>query len=96
MPLYTVRLHRSVRRFLRSHPDLEAKWDGIVTQIQSSPRIGSHIDHLKGIWLCSYRWDEGAYRIKYEVIDADSEIHFYDANNRGDVYRGRGGARRRR
>ena len=96
MPEYSVTVHRAVRRFLRNHPDLEHKWDEIVHQIQTSPRQGPHIDHLKGIWFCSYRWDEGAYRIKYEVLDAESVVHFYDANNRGDVYRGRGGANRRR
>ena len=85
-----------VRRFLRVHPDLEIKWGGIVGQIQRSPRIGPHIDHLKGPWFCSYRWDEGSYRIKYDVDDEGEEIHFYDANSRGDVYKGRGGASRRR
>lgn len=96
MPDYEITVHRTVRRFLRNHRDLGNKWDDIVRQILLSPRQGSHIDHLKGIWFCSYRWDEGSYRIKYEVLDADSEIHFYDANNRGDVYRGGGGANRRR
>ena len=72
------------------------KWEGILNQIQSRPRLGSHIDHLKGNWNCSYRWDEGSYRIKYEVLDSESEIHFYDANNRGDAYkRLRGTARGR-
>ena len=96
MPNYQIAVHRAVRRFLRNHPDLDGKWQEIVEQVTSNPRQGPHIDHLKGIWFCSYRWDEGAYRIKYEVIEAESEIHFYDANNRGDVYRGRGGAGRRR
>ena len=96
MPFDNIRLHRSVRKFLRNHPDLADKWEEIVQRIQADPRRGSHIDHLKGPWLCSYRWDEGSYRIKYEVLDNNSELHFYDANNRGDVYRGRGGANRRR
>lgn len=96
MPNYEITVHRAVRRFLRNHPDLDRKWDEIVGLISSGPRQGPHIDHLKGIWFCSYRWDEGSYRIKYEVLDAESEIHFYDANNRGDVYRGGGGAGRRR
>ena len=100
---YRVTLHRSVRRFLRSHPDLQEKWDEIVNQIRSNPRAGRHIDHLKGPWNCSYRWDEGSYRIKYEVLDSEAELHFYDANNRvydannrGDAYSGRRGAGRRR
>ena len=91
-----MRIHRSVSRFLRAHPDLNRKWDEILSQIQSSPRLGPHIDHLKGPWHCSYRWDEGSYRIKYDVEDSDAEIHFYDANSRGDVYKGRRGAGRRR
>ena len=94
MPDYAIRLHRSVRKFLRAHPDLESKWDGIVAQIMRNPRLGRHIDHLKSPWFCSYRWDEGSYRIKYDV--GDGEIHFYDANSRGDVYKGRSGAGRRR
>ena len=96
MLTYQVRLHRSVRKFLRTHPDLEDKWDDIVGHIQRSPRIGGHIDHLKSPWFCSYRWDEGSYRIKYDVHDDEEEIHFYDANSRGDVYKGRRGADRRR
>lgn len=95
MPVYKVSLHRAVRKFLRSHPDLSERWEGIVSQIQTSPRVGSHIDHLKGVWLCSYRWDEGSYRVKYEVDDQNVELYFYDANNRGDVYKGRRGAGRR-
>ena len=78
------------------HPDLHDRWEVILSQIRSHPRLGPRIDHLKGELHCSYRWKEGNYRIKYEVLDAESEIHFYDANNRGDVYRGRGGAGRRR
>ena len=89
-------LHRAVRKFLRTHPDLDDKWYEIVDQIRQSPRLGAHIDHLKAPWLCSYRWDEGSYRIKYDVDDKDEEIYFYDANSRGDVYKGRRGADRRR
>ena len=96
MSSYQVRIHRAVRRFLRSHRDLEDKWAEIVDQVLSSPRLGPHIDHLKSPWFCSYRWDEGSYRIKYDVHDDDNEIHFYDANSRGDVYKGRRGADRRR
>ena len=78
------------------HPDLGNRWDEIVAQILRSPRVGAHIDHLKAPWFCSYRWDEGSYRVKYDVNDDDEEIHFYDANNRGDVYKGRRSADRRR
>lgn len=95
MPIYKVSLHRAVRKFLRNHPDLAEKWEGIVSQIQTSPRTGAHIDHLKGEWLCSYRWDEGSYRVKYEVDDKNVELYFYDANNRGDAYKKRSGASRR-
>ena len=93
---YQVTLHRNVRKFLRTHPDLEGRWDGIVDQILESPRLGAHIDHLKAPWFCSYRWDEGSYRVKYDVYEDDREIYFYDANNRGDIYKGRRGANRRR
>ena len=93
---YDVEVHKSVRRFLNRHPDLKNKWDGIVEQIKSNPRLGQHIDHLKGGWLCSYRWDEGTYRIKYEVRDVQSQLHFYDANTRGDAYKKSGGTRRLR
>ena len=95
-PEYNVSLHNSVRRFLRRHSDLNRKWDGIVERIKQSPKLGSHIDHLKGDWFCSYRWDEGSYRIKYDVHEEEEEIFFYDANNRGDAYKRRRGAARRR
>ena len=88
-PAYAIDVHRSVVRFLNRHPDLKGKWDGIVAQITTSPRLGRHIDHLKGEWNCSYRWDEGTYRIKYQVIDDNAEIHIYDANTRGDAYKRR-------
>ena len=88
---YHVSAHREVSRFLRTHPDLGERWEEIVAQIRLSPRFGPHIDHLKGLWLCSFRWDKGSYRIKYDVDDKEREIYFYGANNRGDAYRGRGG-----
>ena len=67
-----------------------------MTAVMQSPHRGPRIDHLKGAWFCNYRWREGIYRFKYEVLD-DVEIHFYDANTRGDAYkRGRGTGRRRR
>ena len=96
IPDYRITIHRAVRKFLRTHPDLADKWDSIVSQIQASPRMGTHIDHLKAPWFCSHRWDEGTYRIKFDIIEDDREIYFYDANNRGDVYKGRRGADRRR
>ena len=94
--IYDSEIHREVRKFLRKHKDLEARWPEIEDWVCRSPRRGPRIDHLKGVWLCSYRWDHGSYRIKYEVLDDDLLIHFYDANNRGDVYKGRRGAGRRR
>ena len=93
---FQVTVHRAVNRFLNKHPDLKGKWDGIVAQVKQIPRLGRHIDHLKGAWFCSYRWDEGNYHIKYDVDDDRGSTHFYDADNRGDVYQGRGGARMRR
>ena len=95
-PLYEVDVHRMVTRFLRRHPDLRAKWETIVDQVRSNPRLGPHIDHLNGDWRCSYRWDEGTYRIKYEVLEENSEIHFYDANTRGDAYKRSGRTQRLR
>ena len=96
MPDDVVTVHRAVQRFLRSHPDLQSRWESIVDQIQQNPRTSRHIGHLKGQLFCSYRWDEGSYRIKYEVFDQDPGIYFYDANNRGDAYHGSGWAERRR
>jgi mRNA-degrading endonuclease RelE of RelBE toxin-antitoxin system len=93
---YNVNLHNAVRRFLRRHSDLNQKWDGIVDRIKQSPKLGPHIDHLKGDWFCSYRWDEGSYRIKYDVHEEDEVIFVYDANNRGDAYKRRQGSGRRR
>ena len=95
-PKYTVDLHRAVKRFLNKHPDLSDKWYQIVDHIQQNPRMGPHIDHLKGIWHCSYRWNEGSYRVKYDIDDGIGEIHVYDANNRGDIYKGERGVDRRR
>ena len=95
-PPYEVEVHRAVRRFLNRHPELKGKWDAIVAQVLDSPKLGSHVDHLEGEWHCSYRWNEGTYRIKYQVRDDHGEIYFYDANTRGDVYKRGGGARRLR
>jgi mRNA-degrading endonuclease RelE of RelBE toxin-antitoxin system len=88
-PAYEVGVNRNVTRFLRRHPDLRSKWDDIVNRVLSNPLHGPHIDHLRGDWNCSYRWDEGTYRIKYEVLAETGEIHFYDANTRGDAYKHR-------
>lgn len=95
MPNYRVTVHPEVKRYLRRHQGLKAKWNEIVVEILQSPERGPHIDHLKGDWHCSYRWKEGTYRIKYEVLEEFEEIHFYDAGTRGDIYkRGRGAGRR--
>ena len=94
-PPYEVDVHRAVQKFLNKHPELREKWDVIVAQVLDSPRFGTHIDHLKGGWMCSYRWNEGTYRIKYEVLDDRGKIHFYDANTRGDAYKRQTGANRR-
>ena len=93
---YAVNIHREVKKFLKTHPDLDQVWSQIENQILQSPRSGPNIDHLRGDWYCSYRWRSGPYRIKYEVHDIDAEIHFYDAGTRGDVYKGRRGTQRRR
>ena len=78
---YEVNVHRVVQKFLKQHPDLREKWESIVDQVRNNPRLGRHIDHLKGPLHCSYRWDEGTYRIKYEVLDDSGEIYFYDATH---------------
>ena len=44
---YEVETHKSVRRFLGKHPDLNSKWEEIVEQVKNNPRIGQHIDHLE-------------------------------------------------
>ncbi|GEM_PF-2212623 len=92
---YKADKHREVNKFLRKHPDLQSKWSTIQDVILRSPKLGPHIDHLKDPWHCSYRWDEGAYRIKYDVLDDVNVIHFYDAGLRGDVYKRQRGAQRR-
>ena len=84
---YEVELHRTVRRFLRSHRDLASDWDEIRRQISVSPRQGGRITHLKARWHCNYRWRQGTYRLLYEVIDDENVIHVFHANTRGDVYR---------
>ena len=92
---FQVERHRQVTKFLRKHLDLLAKWDDIVKSVCANPRFGPHRDHLKGAWNCSHRWDEGDYRIKYEIADGGNTIHFYDANTRGQAYRSGTGEKRR-
>lgn len=99
--LYTPKLHRQVRKFLSTHHEFAVLWEGttevpgIEVAICKSPKRGPRIDHLKGVWHCNYRWSQGDFRVKYEVLDKSRVVHFYDAVSRGDVYKGKRGATRR-
>ena len=97
-PPYVGEVHRTVRNFVRKHPYLAQKWPEIEQEICQNPRLSGRSDHLKGAWLCDYRWHEGDYRIKYEILEQQRVIHFYDATLRGQAYKGgsSGGRGRRR
>lgn len=85
-----------VRKFLRRHPALAQQWPHIESQVCENPTLSGHSDHLKGIWHCDYRWEEGSYRIKYEILEDRRVIHFYDASLRGQAYKGGSGRGRDR
>ena len=93
---YVITVHREVKKFLRNHDELRNHWAAIESTLVGNPRRGSNIDHLNTPWHCNYRLRQGNYRLKYEVLDNDREIHIYDASTRGQAYQGRRGSQNRR
>lgn len=84
---YHVALHQEVERFLQRHQELATKWPFIEKVISVSPTRGGKIVHLKAKWLCDYRWQQGRYRLLYEIIEDEHIVHVYEAGLRGDIYR---------
>ena len=89
---YRVEQHRRVKKFIRKHTDLNDRWPEIESVLADSPRGHQGDDtivHLKANLLCNYRWREGSYRLLFEVDDETKTVLIFDADSRGQVYRGR-------
>lgn len=83
---YNIEEHRAVRRFLKRHQDLADEIEDIRNQLSLRPYVGPRIDHLKARYQCSRRWRAGDYRLLYEILEAESIVHIFHADVRGDVY----------
>ena len=87
--MYKIILEKSVQKFLQKH-----KWEDLIEKFEKSITIlaldpfENNLDIKVLVWLPnSYRlriWD---YRFLYEVIDETLIISFFDAGNRGDIYK---------
>ena len=89
---YRVEQHKRVKKFIRKHTDLNDRWPEIESVLADSPRGYQGDDtivHLKANLLCNYRWREGSYRLLFEVDDETKTVLIFDADSRGQVYRGR-------
>ncbi|OGO47800.1 MAG: hypothetical protein A2W34_04255 [Chloroflexi bacterium RBG_16_64_32] len=89
---YRVEQHKRVKKFIRKHTDLNDRWPEIESVLAGSPRGHQGDDtivHLKANLLCNYRWREGSYRLLFEVDDETKTVLIFDADSRGQVYRGR-------
>ena len=83
---YAVETHRTVDRFLRRHAELNNRWESIRDSLETSPKRGGKIVHMKGVFQCNHRWMEGRYRFVYEVRDDQNLVYVFYANTRGDAY----------
>ncbi len=87
--MYKIILEKPVQKFLIKH-----KWDDVIEKFEKAITIlalepfENNLDIKVLVWLPnSYRlriWD---YRFLYEVIDETLIISFFDAGNRGDIYK---------
>lgn len=87
--MYKIILEKSVQKFLQKHKweDLIEKFAKAITILSLNP-YENNLDIKVLVWLPnSYRiriWD---YRFVYEIIDDNLIISFFEAGNRGDVYK---------
>jgi len=80
---------RRAKKFFRKHPELKARFGGIVEELKKDP-FQSHLElhalggKLKGIQAVSL---SDSYRITLTVMVTDKEIILLDIGSHDEVYR---------
>ena len=88
MLVWTARFTRSAERFVRRHPELRAKFAGILRDLTSDP-FQPHLKYhplggkLKGVQAVSITYD---YRITLTLEVSDKEIILLDIGSHDEVY----------
>jgi len=80
---------RRLRKFLKKHPDLRARFAQIVDDLREdpfAPHLGYHqlSGELEGIQAVRLTYD---YRITLTVVVTDKEITLLDIGSHDEVYR---------
>lgn len=87
--MYKIILEKPLQKFLIKH-----KWEDLIDKFERAIRILSldpyenNLDIKILVWLPnSYRLRIGNYRFLYEIIDQNLIISFFEAWNRGNIYK---------
>lgn len=88
MAPYRVELSRSVQKFLRAHRDVApAFFDRAALLAQDPHRNDVDAKRMVGAPRDLWRLRISKYRFIYEVDRGTVALFFFEAGNRGDVYR---------
>jgi addiction module RelE/StbE family toxin len=86
--LATDQFLRQARKFFKKHPDLKARFGGLVKAMSEDPFQSSLSLHpltgkLEGLWAVSLTYK---YRVTLTIMIAEKEITFLDAGSHDEVY----------
>ena len=87
--VWTARFTRSAESFVRRHPELRAKFAGVLRDLESDP-FQPHLKYhhlggkLKDVEAVSITYD---YRITLTIEVTDKEIILLDIGSHDEVYR---------
>ncbi len=87
--VWTASFVRAARKFMKKHPDLNARFAATLRQLERDPFAPSLALHplggkLKGIQAVSIT---GSYRIALTVLIGDGEIILLDVGSHDEVYK---------
>jgi len=87
--LYEIKISKKVSRFLKKRPLwLSQRFEQALEQLRQNPfRSNLDIRKLAG-FENDYRLRIGKYRFLFTVFKNDFLIFLYDADTRGDIYKG--------
>ena len=83
---YRIEEHPKVSRLIRKNPELRGLWEQRRSSLESSPRFGQGIQHLRYEYQCNYRLRLHVWRLLYEVDDESNAVRVYRARLRDDAY----------
>ena len=90
MTVYTLKLHKQVKKFLQSlNPDWRARFLEKLEMLRQNPRAHNQLDikPMQGAGEGVYRLRVGQYRLIYKIHEGELVIFLMTAGSRGDVYK---------